>query len=99
MGVSRQDYWSELPFASPEDLPDPGIEARSPAFQADALTSEPPGKPSKGTSLGGLKPPTFWLIAERRYPIVPQKEYWSGLLFPSPGDLSDPGTKPQSPAL
>ena len=65
-GVSRQDYWSELPFASPEDLPDPGIEARSPAFQADALTSEPPGKPSKGTSLGGLKPPTFWLIAERR---------------------------------
>ena len=66
MGVSRQDYWSELPFASPEDLPDPGIEARSPAFQADALTSEPPGKPSKGTSLGGLKPPTFWLIAERR---------------------------------
>ena len=45
MGVSRQDYWSELPFASPEDLPDPGIEARSPAFQADALTSEPPGKP------------------------------------------------------
>ena len=45
MGVSRQEYWSELPFASPEDLPDPGIEARSPAFQADALTSEPPGKP------------------------------------------------------
>ena len=59
MGVSRQEYWSELPFASPEDLPDPGIEARSPAFQADALTSEPPGKPSKGTSLGGLKPQPF----------------------------------------
>ena len=47
MGFSRQEYWSGLPFLSPGDLPDPGIEPRSPAFQADALTSEPPGKPSK----------------------------------------------------
>ena len=45
MGFSRQEYWSGLPFPSPGDLPDPGIETRSPAFQADALTSEPPGKP------------------------------------------------------
>ena len=45
MGVSRQEYWSGLPFPSPGDLPDPGIEPRSPALQADALTSEPPGKP------------------------------------------------------
>ena len=44
MGFSRQEYWSGLPFPSPGDLPDPGIEPRSPAFQADALTSEPPGK-------------------------------------------------------
>ena len=44
MGFSRQEYWSELPFPSPEDLPDPGIEPRSPTLQADALTSEPPGK-------------------------------------------------------
>ena len=35
-----------MPFPSPWDLPDPGIEPRSPALQADALTSEPPGKPS-----------------------------------------------------
>ena len=34
MGVSRQDYWSELPFASPEDLPDPGTEPKSPASQS-----------------------------------------------------------------
>ena len=46
MGFSRQEYWSGLPFASPGDLPDPGIEPGSPEFQADALTSEPPGKPS-----------------------------------------------------
>ena len=44
MGFSRQEYWSGLPFPSPGDLPDPGIELRSPAFQADTLTSEPPGK-------------------------------------------------------
>ena len=45
MGFSRQEYWSGLPFPSPGDLPNPGIEPRSPALQADALTSEPPGKP------------------------------------------------------
>ena len=44
MGFSRQEYWSGLPFLSPGDLPDPGIEPWSPAFQADALTSEPPQK-------------------------------------------------------
>ena len=43
-GFSRQEYWSELPYPSPGDLPDPGIEPRSPALQADALLSEPPGK-------------------------------------------------------
>ena len=42
MGFSRQEYWSGLPFPS-RDLPDPGIEPRSPALEADALTSEPPG--------------------------------------------------------
>ena len=36
MGFPRQEYWSGLPFPSPEDLPDPGIEPRSPALQADA---------------------------------------------------------------
>ena len=44
MGFSRQEYWSGLPFPSPGDLPDPGTEPMSPALQADALTSEPPGK-------------------------------------------------------
>ena len=50
MGFSRQEYWSGLPFPSPGDLPNPGIKPRSPALEADALTSEPPGKtiPKKG---------------------------------------------------
>ena len=43
MGFSRKEYWSGLPFPSPGDLPDRGIEPGSPAFQADALTFEPPG--------------------------------------------------------
>ena len=43
MGFSRQEYWSGLPFPSPGDLPDPGIEPRSPTLQADASTSAPPG--------------------------------------------------------
>ena len=46
VGFSRQ-YWSGLPFPSSGDLPGPGIEPRSPALQADALISEPPGKPCK----------------------------------------------------
>ena len=45
MEFSRQEYWSRLPFPSPGDLPHPGIEPRSPTLQADALPSEPPGKP------------------------------------------------------
>ena len=44
---SRREYWSGLPFPSPGNLPDPGIESRSPTFQAEALTSEPPGDPQR----------------------------------------------------
>ena len=43
MGFTRQEYWSGLPFPSPGDLPNPGIELWSPSLQADALPSEPPG--------------------------------------------------------
>ena len=45
MEFSRQEYWSGLPFPSPGDLPDSGIELRSPSLQVDALPSEPPGNP------------------------------------------------------
>ena len=46
MGFSRQECWSKLPFPSPGDLSNPGIEPESPAVQADALPSEPLGKPT-----------------------------------------------------
>ena len=45
MGFPRQEYWSELPFPSPGDLSNPGIEPKSPALQADSLSAEPQGKP------------------------------------------------------
>ena len=45
MGFSRQEYWSGLPFPSPGDLPDPGIEPASPALQADSLPTELGQKP------------------------------------------------------
>ena len=51
VGFSRQGYWNGLPFPSPGNLPDPGIEPGSPALQTDALPSGPPGKP-KNTGAG-----------------------------------------------
>ena len=63
-GFSRQEYWSGLPSPPPEDLPNPGIEPRSPTWQADSLLSEPPGKP-KNTGVG-----TLFLLQE----FVPTQE-------------------------
>ena len=45
MGISRQEYWSGLPFPSPGDLPDLGIKPESPPLQADSLPTELQGKP------------------------------------------------------
>ena len=80
MGFSRQEYWSGLPFSSPGDLPDPGIEPRSPALQADALTPEPPGKPVESqkkkeksrktsifASLTMLKLLTVWIMTVEKF--------------------------------
>ena len=83
MGFSRQEYWSGLPFPSPGDLPDPGIEPRSPALQADALTSEPRGKPltildsvlkSKDVTL----PTKVYIVKTMIFPVVMYEcESWS----------------------
>ena len=45
MGVSRQEYWSGLPFPSSEDLPKQGLKPRSPALAGKCFTTESPGKP------------------------------------------------------
>ena len=64
MGFSRQEYWSGLPFPSPGDLPDPGIKPRSPTLQADALISEPPGKPPEPLDEGERGEWKSWLKAQ-----------------------------------
>ena len=46
MGFSRQKYWSGLPLPSPGDLPNPGIQPRSPTLQANSLPFELPWKPT-----------------------------------------------------
>ena len=51
MGFSRQECWSGLPFPSPRDLPNPGIELRSPALQVDSLPAELQGSPTLLKSL------------------------------------------------
>ena len=53
MEFSKPEYWSGSPFPSPGDLPNPGIEPRTPTLQADSLPAEPPGKP-KNTVVGNL---------------------------------------------
>ena len=70
MEFSRPEYWSGKPFPSPGDLPNPGIEPRSPALQVDSLPPEPQGKP-KNTGVGRL------LLLQR---IFPTQELNRGLL-------------------
>ena len=53
MEFSRPEYWIGQPIPSPGDLPNPGIEPRSPTLQVDCLPAEPPGKP-KNTGVGSL---------------------------------------------
>ena len=60
MGLSRQEYWSGLPFPSPGDLPDPGMEPVSPvslALQADSLPAEPSNKPLSSIELSFIEGP------------------------------------------
>ena len=133
MGFSRQEYWRGLPFPSPGDLPDPGIEPGPPSLEADALTSEPPRKPyrmlmftqmfkfhkiffrkvfsSHWTQVSTQKKKKSVSRVETLCDFMDcnppgssvhgifRQEYWSGLPFPSPGDLPDPGIEPRSPAL
>ena len=98
MRFPRQGYWSGLPFPSPGDLPNPGIEPGSPALQADSLPSELPGKPFN----------YYLVLVAQSYPTLcdpmdcsplsmrfSRQGYWSGLPFPSPGDLPNPGIEPR----
>ena len=96
-GFSRQEYQSGLPCPSPEDLPDPGTEPKSPAFQTDSSPTEPPEKPLKVKVKVGQSCPT--LCDSMDSMEFSRPEYWSRQSFPSPGDLPSLGIKPRSPTL
>ena len=106
MGFSRQEYWSGLPFPSPGELPDPGIETtslNSPALADRFFTTSATWETLlKVKSLSCVQLfATLWTVAHQAPPSVgfSRQEYWSGLPFPSPGDLPNPGIEPRSPAL
>ena len=87
MGLSRQEYWKELPFPSPEDLPDPGLEPGSPALQGDSLPSELPGKlrseqQAKPPKCRQHRPPSSLPQAERLFPTSPEAEVNDSLILP-----------------
>ena len=63
VGFFRQEYWSRLPFPSPGDLLDPGIESMSPASQADSLPSESPDWQNRGQNENRLPCPWSWRIS------------------------------------
>ena len=89
MEFSRQEYWSGLPFPSPWDLPHPGIKPGSPALRADALRSEPPGKPQRKAShispLGVKHPRVPSLIYNPQSLPAPCMPGWAGSSgMPSP---------------
>ena len=98
-----------MPFPSPRGLPNPGIDPRSLALQADSLLSETPEKPN-GHDGGGrlvavakscLTLVSPWTVANQ-VPLsigFSRQEYWSELPFPSPGDLPNRGMEPGSPTL
>ena len=84
MGFPRTEYWSGLPFPSPGDLPNPGIEPKSSTLEADSLPPKPPGKPSPSLAkpLNQL-PPSLDLIPGPRPIFIPVKA-------PGPGKLAKP---------
>ena len=96
MEFSRQEYWSGLLFPSPGDLPEPGIEPRSPALQADALPPELLGKPTK-TYRMWLKPHSGKSVTLKNFIVkkergIPWQSQWSGTwCFHCQGPGSNPG--------
>ena len=90
-----------MPVPSPGDCRDPGIKPTSPALAGGFFTSELPGKPCEGLASIVSDPVTPWAVAHKAPPPVgfSRQDYWSGLPFPSLGDLPDPGMQPGSATL
>ena len=92
MEFFRQEYWSGLPFPSPGDHPGPGIEPRSPVFEADSSASEPPAGERLKFAPGGQE------LGSPRYPqhfIL----WTSGSCSPNLATMSHPGSAPLLPVF
>ena len=87
-----------MPFPSPEDLPDPGIEPGSPALQVDSLPSEPPAAKFLRSCPTLFNPLDCSPLGSSVYGIL-QARILEWLAIPPPGDLPDPGIEPASPSL
>ena len=94
MGFSRQEYWSGLPFPSPGDLPNPGIEPGSPALQADSFTTEPLGKPLKWSESHSVVSDSLWSHGHTIHGIL-QARILEWLAFPFSLGSSQPRDQTQ----
>ena len=90
-GFSRQEYWSGLPFPSPGDLPNPGIEPGSPTRQAVSLSSEPPGKPRREQNIPPALPVSaHWQVKIALLPqsgMLPQGDVFFSVCYCLPKKL------------
>ena len=80
MEFSRQEYWGGLPFPSPGDLTDPGIEPRSPALQADSLLTELQGKFPKATIPAPWKKKRMRQVKGQEREIIQKALQWPLIL-------------------
>ena len=102
MEFSRQEYWSGLPCPPPGDLPD---QRSSSCLFHLLLWQAPPGKHSTALALSRFSRVRLFTTpctVAHQAPLsigFSRQECWSGLPFPSPGDLPDPGIEPGSSAL
>ena len=108
MRFSTQEYWSGFLFLSPRDLPNPGIKPTSPTLSGGFFITEPLEKPTDVLKWSDVKLLSHVRLFATPWPVACQaptsmgffrQEYWSGLPFPSPGDLPKPGIEPGSPTL
>ena len=104
--ILQKEYWIGFPFPSPGNLLDPGIKPESPGLTGGFFTTEIPGNVAESVSevaelCLALCDPMDCSVAYQA-PMsmeLSRQEYWSGLPFPSLGDLPDPGIEPRSPTL
>ena len=108
MGLCKQECWSALPFPSPRNLSNPGIEPGSPALRAEALPSEPSGKSISFRELSNIKMILFrhlhvWLSTASRdcvwhswWTFKKLKDWWRSQRTPTPA--SSPCTVASTPA-